>query len=171
MAGMSEHGHAREPHWTPVRVWNALDDATRRLAAESLYADAAGRREGDLAIAQALRFREQAVKKLPVAQRVAYVLKAVRGDDNVASSLLLALHLQQRAPLLEAFLGELGIPNDGGMIDEEFDLEPPSAEALGKAVERVRADFPAEHVRVYLQSLVALDGVTWAGLAELAAEA
>jgi hypothetical protein len=140
---------------TPARLWAELDDDTRRLAARSLYRgeweDPMGRREADLAIAEALRFREV----------------AVRPDDSLARSLLLALHLGQRKPILESFLDALEIPHEGGMIDENFDLEPPDAARLTGAVEKLRAGFPDDEVEIYLASLLAMDPETWAGLAEL----
>jgi hypothetical protein len=156
---------------TPARLWAELDDDTRRLAARSLYRgeweDPMGRREADLAIAEVLRFREVAVRKLSADRRVDYLLRAVRPDDSLARSLLLALHLGQRKPILESFLDALEIPHEGGMIDENFDLEPPDAARLTGAVEKLRAGFPDDEVEIYLASLLAMDPETWASLAEL----
>jgi hypothetical protein len=159
---------------TPARLWAELDDETRRIAARSLYrgewADPLSRREADLAIAEALRFREVAVRKLSADRRVDYLLRAVRPDDSLARSLLLALHLGQRKPILEAFLDALEIPHEGGMIDENFDLEPPDVTRLAGAVETLRSGFPDDEVEVYLTSLLAMDPETWGGLADVAGD-
>lgn len=152
----------------PARIWAELDAESRRLAAVALYrgerADGASRREADRAIAAAMRFRESAVQKLSADRRVSYLLQAVRPDDSLASSLLLALHLEHRRDLLQAFLNDLGIANDRGMIEGEF--EPPPAERLAPAIEAARDRFPAADVELYLACLLALDADHWSGLRE-----
>jgi len=159
---------------TPTTLWSELDVETRRAAANSLYRgdwdDPAGRREADNAIAAAIRFRGAAVRKLPLEKRVDYLLRAVRPDDSMARSLLLALHLDTRRGLLESFLDHLEIPQEGGMIDPDFELQPPTTERLAQAVEKLREDHPDEEVDVYLASLLAMEPETWIGLADLIGE-
>jgi len=156
---------------SPSELWAALEPETRRLAGEAFYdrggQGGAGRQEADLAVAAALRFREAAVRKLPVERRIDYLLRVVRADDSLACSLLLALHLEHRVPLLEAFLDRLGVPQSGGLIDEDWDLEPPGREKLAAAAEEIRGRFPAEEVDLYLLSLLAMDPETWGELADL----
>jgi len=153
---------------SPSDLWFSLDPETRQLAARSLYqgsgAAGAGRAEADGAIASVIRFRPSAVLRLPVARRIGYLLKAVRPDDSLACTLLLALHLEQRAPILEAFLQRLGIPQQGGLIDEDYDLEPPDDEALAAAVGELFERFPRDETEVYLTTLIAIDRDTWGGL-------
>jgi hypothetical protein len=157
---------------TPTRLWSELDADTRRLAAQSIYRgdwdDPSSRREADQAIAEAIHFRPVAVRKLPAEKRVDYLLRAVRPDDSLARSLLLALHLGGRRRVLQAFLDALEIPHEGGMIDPDFDLEPPEPARLEQAVRVLRDGFPADQVDVYLATLVAMEPETWGGLAELA---
>lgn len=154
---------------TPQRIWSALDGDTRRLAATALYngehAERSSRREADRAIAAAMRFRDAAVQKLSTERRVTYLLQGVRPDDSLASSLLLALHLEHRRELLETFLNALGIANERGMIEDEF--EAPTAAQLGPAVESLRARFPAQEIELYLGCLLALDPDHWSELAGL----
>src|SRR5262245_32046743 len=101
---------------TVVDLWGALDRPTRVLAARSLYVhdwgDPSPRREADLAIARSLRFREAAVRQLPIEKRVEHVARLARPDESLVSSLLLALHLEARQPMLCAFLDALGIPHE-----------------------------------------------------------
>ena len=152
---------------TPVDVWRAMDPETRRLAATAMFKDPVGKQEANLAICAAIRFRESAVKQLPVSQRVGYLLKAVRVDDAMASSMLLALHINERSDLLELFLDDLGIPNEGGMIDEDHDLQPPKPDHLQAAVRKLRKDFDDAQVDLYLTTLVSMDRETWAALIPL----
>jgi hypothetical protein len=156
---------------TPSRLWRALEPDERLAAARAFYAHAwsepGAKREGNLAIARALRFREDAVARLPVDKRAAYLAKAVQPPDSLASSLLLALHLEGRRGLLSAFLDALGIPHEDGMIHEDHALSPPEAAALARATEATDARFPAREVDVYLASLVAMDAEVWGGLADV----
>lgn len=158
-------------HLTPSRLWAELDADTRTLAARSLYGrnweDAPVRREADLAIAAALRFREVAVRRLSMEKRADYLARSVRPSDSLAHSLLLALHLEQRRELLRVFLDALGVPQKDGLIDPDHKLEPPVPEQLTAAVRRLQEGFPREHVDVYLASLLAMDPDCWAGLVDL----
>ena len=152
---------------TPSSLWSALDPEIRELAAKAMYDDRDTRREADVAVAAALRFRDAAVRKLPLEQRVGYLLRAVRPDDALASSLRLALHLGHRRPLLSAFLDRLGIPQADGLIDPSHDLETFSAEDLAEPVAHLFANFPELDVELYLACLLAMDPDAWAGLVEI----
>lgn len=153
---------------SPARLWNRLLPGTRLLAARSLYAHPWGqnpaKREADIAIALALRFREQAVRQLPTDKRAHYLARTVQPSESLASSLLLALHLEQRGPMLREFLSSLEIPNEDGVIAEDHELEAPADEKLVAAAARISDKFPVEEVEVYLLTLLALDPDTWGGL-------
>jgi hypothetical protein len=153
---------------TPSQLWAALDAELRLAAARALYAhdwgDAPTRREADVAIVHGLRFRESAVRQLPVEKRAAYLARGVRPGDSLASSLLLAFHLEHRRPLLGAFLDALGIPHHDGLIAEGHDAKPPSAAELKKAAAALRSAFPDEEIDLYLTALYVLDRETWGGL-------
>lgn len=149
---------------TPSRVWSHLDPETRKSAAEAIYADGATRREADLAVAAAMRFREPALRRQSVAQRVGYLLRAVHPDDELAGSLLLALHLTHRRPILCRFLSELSIPHEDGLIDPEHQTEPPTTTSLTAAVAALDGNFDRAHVDLYLTCLVSMDPDTWRNL-------
>lgn len=152
---------------SPTAIWTHLDPETRQLAARSLYADKESRREGDLAIATTLRFREIAVRKLPLEQRIGYLTRAVHPDDSLAASLLVALHLEQRRPLLEAFLTALGIPQTDGVIDPDHELVAQDESALSDAIGQLDARFEAPEIDLYLACLLAMDPDPWAALIPL----
>lgn len=154
-----------------VALWTRLDRDVRAAAARSLYThdwgDTVPRREADLTIARALRFREAAVKQLPVEKRVEYLVRLVRLDESLATSLLLALHLEARGPMLCAFLDALGLPHEGGLIDASYDLKPLSSEKLGPATASLYERFPRSEVDLYLTTLRTLDPETWAALPQV----
>ena len=153
----------------PSRLWPHVPAEVRKLAAHSLYArdreDPAARQLADAFIARALRFREVAVRKLPLDRRVEYLTRAVRPDDSLASSLLLALHMANRRPMLSAFLDALGVPHDNGAISDAPHLARQPKDRLETAAKRLLAAFPEEDVEIYLASLLAMDPTIWGSLA------
>lgn len=156
---------------TPAQFWAALEPEVRLAAARSLYAHDWGqtptKREADATIMHAMRFREAAVRQLPVERRAQYLAKSVRPGDSLAGSLLLALHLEERRPMLAAFLDALGIPHENGLIAEGHDPKPPDVAKLERAAKVLAERFPAADVEVYLGALYVLDRETWAGLKDL----
>ena len=153
----------------PASLWTLLPTDVRALAARSLYArdreDPSARKLADIAIATALRFREVAVRKLPLDRRVEFLARAVRPDDSLGSSLLLALHMEHRRPMLAAFLDHLGIAHEDGAIRDGSHIAPQPEDRLSAAAERLFESFPVEEVEVYLASLLVLDPDTWGALA------
>ena len=155
----------------PSQLWASLAPEVRLAAARSLYShdwgEAGTRREADFAIMQGMRFRESAVRQLPVDRRAQYLARSIRPNDSLAGSMLLALHLEQRRAMLSAFLDSLKIPHAGGLIAEDHDMKPPSAATLQTAAKTLFERFPVDEVELYLATLYVLDRVTWAGLAPL----
>ena len=155
----------------PAQLWASLEPEVRLAAARSLYSHDWGevptRREADFAIMQGMRFRESAVRQLPVDKRAQYLARSIRPTDSLAGSMLLALHLEQRRAMLSAFLDALKIPHANGLIAEDHDMKPPSTATLENAARALSEGFPAEEVELYLATLHVLDRVTWAGLAPL----
>ena len=153
---------------TAARLWSALDPPIRTLAAQALFdGDRSIRNQADHAIAIALRFRDAGVRKLSVDRRIGYLVRVVRPDDELASSLLMALHLGCRQELLSAFLDELQIPNEDGLIDSDHEVSPVTTEHLERAVAKLRERFDKDDVELYLASLLVLDPNTWDGLTTL----
>ena len=155
---------------TPTRLWLRLDADTRAEAATALYEhdweDNPVPTEADLQIAQALKFRPQAIRKLPRADRVKYLAKAVRPDRSLVSSLLLALHLEKRRDVMSTFLDALGISHENGLIDEDFEFPEFESGTLSKGVDALLAKHPEGQVDLYLVTLYMMDPKTWEGLVE-----
>ena len=66
--------------------------------------------------------------------------------------------------MMGAFLDALGIAHENGLIQEE-NVKPDTARMKG-AVEKISAEFPAEDVQIYLNTLLCQDPETWGGLEE-----
>ncbi len=153
---------------TPSRLWSAMDQEDRLEAARNLYAgeNKEAKMEANMAIAVNLKFRPAAVQRLPVEKRAGYVTRGFRPDDSLATSLLLALHMGDRRDVLVAFLDVLEIPNDAGMIDDDYDLMPPEGEKMAAAVASLEEQFPRDRVELYLAALLAVDPETWTSVRE-----
>ncbi|HEX4825809.1 MAG TPA: hypothetical protein VFV19_16020 [Candidatus Polarisedimenticolaceae bacterium] len=155
----------------PSQLWGALSPELRVVAARALYAhdwgQAPTRHEADASIMHGMRFRESAVRQLPVEKRAGYLARSIRPTDSLASSLLLALHLEHRRPILSAFLDALGIPHQDGLITDDHEMKPPDAAKLKQAVASLRVAFPEDEVELYLATLHVLDRDTWGGLEPL----
>jgi hypothetical protein len=102
---------------------------------------------------------------LPVDKRVDYLIRAAHPDDSLATALLRALHLSQRSEMLGVFLDELGIPQQGGVIDTDEELDAPGGEQLVAAVGALRGSYPADEVDLYLAALLSMEPDFWSGLA------
>ena len=99
-------------------------------------------------------------------KRVGYLLGAVRVNDALASTLLLALHLGRRRAILAAFLDQLGIEHEDGVIQVD-EFETPTAEKFTAAVGAVYEAFPADEAEVYFATLIAMEPEAWEGLIEV----
>jgi hypothetical protein len=155
----------------PAQLWATLEPEVRLDAARSLYAHDWGtaptRREADFAIMHGMRFRESAVRQLPVEKRANYLARSIRPTESLAGSMLLALHLEKRRDMLCAFLDALSIPHENGLIAEDHDLKPPTRAALQKGEKALSGAFAADQVELYLATLYILDRITWANLASI----
>lgn len=159
---------------TPTRLWLKLDPETRLDAATSLYGhdweDDPVEVEADIAIAAALKFRPVAVKKMPLAERIKVLARVVRPEQSLVSSLLLALHLERRKQMMATFLDTLEIPHEDGLIDGEFECEPPDEEKMRKAIDLLFEKYPSSHVELYLVTIYMMDQHTWQHVATVMKE-
>jgi len=151
---------------SPSRIWSALPPEIKRAGATAMVRsdDPSERAEVVAAIAGRMKFRPATVQKLPADKRVEYLAKAVHPDEALASSLLLSFHLAERRPLLAAFLDQLGIANDDGVISEGAEPSPPAEDAVRKAVGVLLERFEPTDVEVYLATLAVMDADLWSGV-------
>jgi hypothetical protein len=64
--------------------------------------------------------------------------------------------------MMAAFLDALGIAHEDGLIQE--DSVTPDAAKIGPAVAQLTAQFPADDVQLYLNTLLSQDPETWGAL-------
>jgi hypothetical protein len=150
---------------TAVRVWKRLTREERLAAAHAFYDDA-----GELAgaavraIAEARHLRPQAARAMPPEEQARALGLVLDPGELLASSMLVALHLQHRRPLLRAFLDAAGLPHEDGVLkDDEVSPSPLSEEAAKRAVAALAA-FPRHEAVTYLNTLWLQDPERWAAL-------
>ncbi len=152
----------------PSKLWKSLSDDRRLEAAVAFWADdqaVAEQAEMIGAIARQINFRPRSVMALPIERRARFVARFPQISDQVAARLLVAYHLSQQRPMLTAFLDELGLKHEDGILTEE--MQPPAKEAILTAGRKLTEAFPADDVRMYFATLLLQDPDTWSALQEL----
>jgi len=150
----------------PYAVWDLMDDDDKKAAAVAFWngADRESRSALEVALAAELKFRQRSVRQL-TADKVAGRL--VRLADSLPETVLFQylfhLHMDQRRPLMVAFLDEVGLPHDNGALDLPDDFEGPDAAKVEKAGRNL-ADSKGGEALVYLATLMVADADFWSGL-------
>ena len=150
-------------------IWKEMGEERRKQAAHAFYTDdnlKEFHRAGDLFIARAKNFRPPFVKRLPQEKKEQYLATLTLPPDLIGQ-LIVTYHFAYKKPLMSAFLNALGIANDDGVISDSAEVKTPEKAALTAAAEKVKADFPAEDVRIYFATLQAQNPETWGGLADV----
>ncbi len=146
---------------TSNRLWKTLSPDEKSLAAAELVKDPTPliRASVIAVVAEARKMRPIAARKLaPEVQ--ARIVATVRDPGEIlASSLLVALHLGPRKPMLVAFLDALGLPHEDGVLKDES-TEPVPLDALQKACDALSSE-PASAIRIYLNTLWLQDSDRW----------
>lgn len=147
---------------TSNRLWKTLSPEDKSLAAAELVKDPTPviRASVIAVVADARKMRAIAARKLP-ADAQARIIATVRDPGEVlASSLLVALHLGPRRPMLIQFLDAVGLPHEDGVLNDEGTAAIP-LEDLKKGVAALAAE-PVAAVRAYLNTLWLQDPERWA---------
>lgn len=157
---------------TALRLWKTLPRDERERAARAFWerppeeAAAAAAQE----IVKLLKMRPQAFHKISPESRVRALAGLANPPETVAEALLIALHLEERRPLLAAFLDALAIPHEEGLIDDDVEIEPVAAERARSALAALAPAHPAPAIRLYWNALWLQDRERWAGLSDVADE-
>lgn len=152
----------------PSRLWKSLPPEKRLAAATAFWADddeasEVAQLEALVTLARRLNFRTKSIRAMADDRRAKHLAQTNDVSEAVASRLLVAYHFAAERPLMSAFLDGAGIAHDNGLITEET-VTPPTEDKIRTAIAAVRGSFPEEAVALYMKTLVALDGDTWAAL-------
>jgi hypothetical protein len=150
----------------PSALWKEMSPEKRLVAAQAFWNDEHGRDqqiEMIVTLARKLNFRPKSVPSLPLERR-AKLVAGMDVSDAVASRALIAYHLEAERPMMGTFLDALNIEHDNGLITAE-EVPAPDKAKLAEGVEKLKSTYDADAVRLYLHTLLLLDGDTWANLA------
>lgn len=159
---------------TSTRLWKHLTREERLLAATAFWKEPPREMLGAAlaAIVKARHLRPQVARSMSPEEQARALAAVSDPGEMVAASLLVALHLGGRRPLLGTFLDAVGLPHEDGILKEAADEAPPvSVEAARRGVEALLASHPPRDVWVYLNTLHLQDPERWSSLAEVAPEA
>jgi hypothetical protein len=150
---------------TTSRLWKNLPPEERLAATTAFFSEPSPEVMGMAlgAIVRARHMRPQAARALPPEAQARILATVLEPGETLASSLLVALHLAERRPLLGAFLDAVGLPHENGILKDEDDGAPLEESRLRKGVAAL-ADFPAPQVETYLNTLWLQDPERWAGV-------
>ena len=150
----------------PYLIWDTMNQEEQSLAAHAVWRDSDREAKAvvEAALAKALKFRPNSLRKLPVeklARRL--VLMAPEMPEPILFQYLFYFHMAERRPLMVEYLDAVGVPHEDGVLNLEDDAEPPTAEVVEKAARELLKAHPHE-ATVYLATLLVADADLWAGV-------
>jgi hypothetical protein len=157
----------------PSKLWRDLPMEKRVEVADAFWRDDresdeldAQRVEAVVAIARRLNFRPKSVLALPIERRAKQLAHQPDVSDTIAARALIAYHMVAKRPMMAAFLDAVGIAHEDGIISAD-EVPAPDPSKLKAGVKALNDGFPADEVKLYLQTLTALDPQTWGELEKL----
>ncbi len=151
-----------------TRLWRRLTLAERTEAATQFWKEPASEMAASAlaAVVKARHMRPQAARALSTEEKGRVLAQVLDPGEPLAGSLVVALHLGVRRPMLAAFLDLLGIPHEDGVLKEEAGaLAPPTAEKAKAAVLGLLERFAPPEVETYVNALWLQDPEYWGALA------
>src|SRR4051812_49350815 len=153
---------------TPSRLWKQMTSAQRLASARAFWTDDEAiddQVQAALLIAQQKKFRPKTVVSLDLDRKARHLSSIAGLPDTLAARALIVYHLAEQRPMMGAFLDALGIKHENGLIEEE-NVKPEEAK-LAPAATKLTSEFPADDVRLYLNTLLCQDPDTWGGLSDI----
>ena len=153
---------------TPSRLWKQMTLDQRQRAARAFWGDPEATDDQvqvALLIAQQKKFRPKTVIGLDLDRKARHLATLGSVPDPIAARALIVYHLAEQRPMMSAFLDALGIKHEDGLIGE--DGAKPEAAKVASAAAQLARTFPADDVRIYLNTLLCQDPETWGALGDV----
>lgn len=163
---MSSSQEESQEEMRPARLWKLMPTDVRNAAATAFWIDeqaALERAEAVTLIAQHIKFRPKSVLTLPVEKKAKYLAGLGQVSDLLAARLLVSYHLEHQRQMMGAFLDELGVSHENGLIADDSPSAPETP-TLDRAVNALSSRFPPADVARYFWTLLWQDPETWGGL-------
>ena len=157
----------------PRELWSALNPAEAKDACASFaaHADEDEKEFAATLIAKEIRFRPKTVRRLDekaFAERMQRLMRRPRMHGLYKPVLRLWL-LQHHRGMLKAFVEQLGVPHDDGLVAAE-EVDSPRFEAVVKGLEELESRFPLRLAAIYLSHLCLFGDPFWAPVRKAAME-
>ncbi|HLA76057.1 MAG TPA: hypothetical protein VJU18_00615 [Vicinamibacteria bacterium] len=152
---------------TATRLWKRLNREERTSAARHFFQEPPQEVLGSAlgAIVKARKIRPQVARTLPPEDQAKTLAAISDLGEPLAASLLVALHLGDRRPMLATFLDAVGLPHEDGLLKDDEDASGPLAEeSARKGVAALVAAYPRPWVELYMNVLFIQDPARWAVL-------
>jgi hypothetical protein len=153
---------------TPSRLWRRMSSDQRVKVARAFWLDDEAVDEqiqAVMLIAQQKKFRAKTVIGLDPDRKARHFATLASAPDALAARALIAYHLAEERPMMAAFLDELGVTHENGLIQD--DELAPDASKIAPAARALGERFSPESVTLYLSTLLCQDPETWGALAEV----
>jgi hypothetical protein len=151
---------------TATRLWKRLGREERLAAAAAFWRETPQEVAAAAlaAIVKARHLRPQSARSLGEEEKTRSLAAVLEPGENVASALLVALHLGPRRPMLATFLDAAGLPHENGILKEEDDGTRLSEASARAGVHALAASFPRPDIETYLNTLWLQDPDRWEAL-------
>jgi hypothetical protein len=150
--------------WTARRILKELTDTNLRkkiLTAFWRHAEPHSKLLATHQLAQAMRFRDETLKKMPNEKKAELLASRVGAPefDQFLEMALMQYHTHEKTEMMAAFLDRWAIPHENGSIEAD-DYKRPTAEEVRSAVGEL-TQFEKRDVAVYLASAGLLMDDEW----------
>jgi hypothetical protein len=154
---------------TASRIWKRLRREERLAAAAFFFREPPEEVVGNAlaAIIKARHLRPQVARSMSADEQARALASVLDPGEPLAASLLVALHLGERRPMLATFLDAAGIAHEDGLLKDDAPPAPLGEEAARAGVKALLAAYPPEHVQTYLNTLWLQDPDRWGALENL----
>jgi hypothetical protein len=152
---------------TASRLWKRLTREERLAAATAFWRETPEEVAGPAlaAIVKLRHIRPQVARSLDEGEKARSLASVLDPGENVASALLVALHLGERRPMLGAFLDAAGLAHENGVLKDEDSTALPE-DAARAGVRALAASYPRTHIETYLNTLWLQDPDRWEALSK-----
>jgi hypothetical protein len=132
-----------------IEELQALSEERFLAMYESMSNQGFGPLDGD--VAKALKFRPQAIRKLPMPRRAkqARAILLAKSNAELAYEFFGSYLLRNHKELVTGFLDATGVPHEDGMI-ARLEAAIPAADRLAATIADLDRKFPPEDVTLYL---------------------
>lgn len=144
-----------------IEELNRLDDSRFLAMYESLVQNGFGPLDGE--VAKSLKFRPQAIRKLPMAQRAKRARTLLGRNPELTYEFFGGYLMQNHKELVTGFLDKTGVEHEDGML-QDLQTARPAPDKLAGTIKELDGDFAPEDVTLYLS----MCSDQWSDIEELA---